>query len=297
VQKTTNPGPLAGGGGWRRLWWHSLRVGLRNARLGALQRPEIRRGVLNRILVPMDPWRYYELGRIAEQDFSGRCLDVSSPKLLASLLQHEGRGEWTAIDLLSSEVELWRALDPALDVRVEDARRLSFPDESFDCCICLSVVEHIRGDGHVETVQELWRVLRPGGVLHLTTNVAPVGTDVFVDQETWGESERVDGRVFFEHRFDEEEIRERLLGLPWEILHRETVTERRQLSDGFARLAPASYLVGTLLRLIVPRNLALVASASDVRGPFGVAYLRLRKPDGGVTDLAGRASAENARSI
>ena len=56
-----------------------------------------------RLLVPLEPWRYYELGRVASEPFAGDCLDVSSPKLLASLLQREGRGRWTAVDLLPDE--------------------------------------------------------------------------------------------------------------------------------------------------------------------------------------------------
>ncbi len=77
--------------------------------------------------------------------FAGDCLDVSSPKLLASLLQREGRGRWTAVDLLPDEIARWRALDPALDLRVEDARALSFADGSFDAVACVSVIEHVRG--------------------------------------------------------------------------------------------------------------------------------------------------------
>src|SRR5262245_65884272 len=78
--------------GWLRLWRHSYRLGLRWLARGARNGWKGRRVGLQRLLVPLDPWRYYELGRVAEQPFDGRCLDVSSPKLLMSLLQHEGRG-------------------------------------------------------------------------------------------------------------------------------------------------------------------------------------------------------------
>jgi len=82
---------------------------------------------LQRLLVPLGPWRYYDLSRVAERPFHGRCLDVSSPKLLMSLLQREGRGDWTGIDLFSAEIKNWRAVDPSLRLEVQDATRLGFP--------------------------------------------------------------------------------------------------------------------------------------------------------------------------
>ena len=150
--------------GWRRLVRHSYRLGGRWLASGASRGWRPARPGLNRLMVPLDPWRFYELGRVAEADLPGRNLDVSSPKLLASLLSHEGRGSWVAVDLFAQEVDVWRRLDPDLDLRVEDARALSFPDASFDGCVCVSVVEHIPGDGDARAMAEIWRVLRPGGV-------------------------------------------------------------------------------------------------------------------------------------
>ena len=57
------------------------------------------------------------------------------------------RGEWTAVDLFAREIEQWAAVDPDLRLAVEDATQLSFSDESFDACLCLSVIEHVPGDG------------------------------------------------------------------------------------------------------------------------------------------------------
>ena len=79
--------------GWKRLWRHSYMLGLRWLVRESRHGWPARRTGFVRLLVPLDPRRYYELGRIAEARFSGRCLDVSSPKLLPSLLQAEGRGQ------------------------------------------------------------------------------------------------------------------------------------------------------------------------------------------------------------
>lgn len=59
----------------------------------------------------------------------------------------------------------------ARGVRVQcadfDAPRLPYKDDVFDATACLDVLEHVRDPRHL--LQELARVLKPGGVLVLTT--------------------------------------------------------------------------------------------------------------------------------
>jgi SAM-dependent methyltransferase len=266
---------------WRRLVVHSYRLGLawlvRGLRGGGWPHP---RAGLYRLLVPLEPWRYYELARVAREPFAGECLDVASPKLLASLLRREGRGRWTAVDLFSREIERWRALDPGLDLRVEDARALSFPDGAFDAAVCVSVIEHIPGEGDAAAMAELWRVLRPGGALHLTTNVAAADGELTVDRAPWGEaSEAAGGRVFFERRYSEASLAARLLALPWEEEAREYVRERRPVHERFFAARPWSFAAGGLLPLVCPRNFAPIPGpAALAEGEHGVVYLRLRRP-------------------
>ena len=207
--------------GWPRLWKHSYRLGGGWLVRGARDRWPERRAGLNRLLVPLDPWRYWELGALADRPFAGRWLDVSSPKLLPSLLNAEGSGEWTCVNLFSAEIDAWRVLDPSLELRIEDARDLSFPDGSFDGCLCVSVIEHIPGDGDIRAMNEMWRVLRPGGTLRLTTNVSAARRDVAIDRLVYGEASvdaETDDGVFFERHYTASELRERLLGRPWEIV-------------------------------------------------------------------------------
>ncbi|HEX2504252.1 MAG TPA: methyltransferase domain-containing protein [Miltoncostaeaceae bacterium] len=265
---------------WRPLVAHSYRLGAgwaaRGLRGGGW--PEPRAG-LYRLLVPLEPWRFYELARVAAEQFGGDCLDVASPKLLASLLQQEGRGRWVAVDLLPDEIARWRALDPALDLRVEDARALSFADRSFDAVACVSVIEHVEGDGDAAAMAEIWRVLRPGGVLHLTTNVAARAHDVLADRPVYGAAPAAGGRHFFERRYSARTLGERLLAKPWEVAAEEYVVERRPLHRGFFAARPASFLGGGLLPLVAPGNFARVAGPDQIpSGHHGVGYLRLRKP-------------------
>jgi SAM-dependent methyltransferase len=234
---------------------------------------------VTRLLVPMDPWRYYELGRLADEQFAGRCLDVSSPKLLTSLLASEGRGDWTGIDLVEREIRRWQVVDPRLRLEVADATALQYCDASFDACICVSVIEHIPEDG--KAMAEMWRVLRPGGVLHLTTDIAQVARDVFVDRAVYGDAKpEIGERVFFMHMYGAGEIADRLLGQPWVVEHREYARQRRERWERwFYRWAPWSYPLGGLLRLVCVDNFEVSGSVLDLADRHhGVVYLRLRKP-------------------
>ena len=269
--------------GWQRLWTHSYRLGLRWLVTGARNGWRGRRVGLTRLLVPLDPWRYYELGRVADAEFSGRCLDVSSPKLLASLLQHERCGEWIAVDLFDEEIENWRHVDPVLDLRVEDATKLSFAGETFDNCICVSVVEHVPGDGDMTAMAEIWRVLKKGGVLHLTTDVAAEPREIFAGEKVYGAaSSEVDGRVFFARHYGEHDLEQRLLGEPWEVVLREFARQRDEsIERAFYRRAPWSYLYGGLLRLRCADNFEVTdAPVFAAESEHSVVYLRLRKPAG-----------------
>lgn len=272
---------------WVRLVAHSYRLGALWVAGGFRGRgwPYPRAG-LYRLLVPVEPWRYYELARVARERFGGDCLDVSSPKLLPSLLQHEGDGDWVAIDVLPDEVARWRVVDPALDLRVEDARALSFPDQSFDAIVCVSVIEHVAGDGDAVAMAEMWRVLRPGGVLHLTTNVAAregeVRTaEVVYDTEGGGDPGGAgDDGAFFERHYSARTLDERLLGLGWRVEAREYVRERRPVHERFFAARPWAFLVGGLLPLVCVRNFAAIADPSELgAGEHGVVYLRLRRSE------------------
>ena len=65
--------------------------------------------------------------------------------------------------------EMAVTLAPSLDlaqIRVGAVEQLPFPDASFDAVICNAVLHFARDDEHFEAmVGEMWRVLRPGGIL------------------------------------------------------------------------------------------------------------------------------------
>lgn len=87
-------------------------------------------------------------------------------------LLREGYDVW-ATDRDPAAVQAVRAqaatLAPGLDadhLRVEPVERLSFPDAAFDVVISNAVLHFATDDAHFEAmVREMWRVLKPGGLL------------------------------------------------------------------------------------------------------------------------------------
>ncbi len=55
---------------------------------------------------------------------------------------------------------------PAENFRVEPVEHITFADESFDAVLSIAVLHFARDDAHFRKMfSEMWRVLRPGGVL------------------------------------------------------------------------------------------------------------------------------------
>jgi 2-polyprenyl-3-methyl-5-hydroxy-6-metoxy-1,4-benzoquinol methylase len=89
-----------------------------------------------------------------------------------------GCGEGYGMELLSPHVETYLAVDKKRPEQVTFNNKVLFKqchlpllagvdDNSFDTIICFQVIEHIENDGLL--LQEIKRVLRPGGSLFLTT--------------------------------------------------------------------------------------------------------------------------------
>jgi SAM-dependent methyltransferase len=53
---------------------------------------------------------------------------------------------------------------PGVDV-VGDIHHLPIPDNSFDCAFCTGTLEHVRDP--VQAVRELYRIVKPGGLVHI----------------------------------------------------------------------------------------------------------------------------------
>jgi SAM-dependent methyltransferase len=97
--------------------------------------------------------------------------------------------ETHAVDLNIDNLIAARRYYPALDYAVMDATALVFSDEKIDAVILAEVIEHFPPAARGQALAEIWRVLRPGGLLVVTTpslevEARPCSTHRDVDAET-----------------------------------------------------------------------------------------------------------------
>jgi SAM-dependent methyltransferase len=198
------------------LYWYGWKLGFDLARRGHL------RDALPYLIRPVNYWRdiEYRLVRDAlDVRASDRVLDVGSPKLLSLFLAEHVGATTSATDIEDYFIERMRIIkrvrgipDGRLPVAVEDGRKLTFADNTFDKAYAISVLEHIPDDGDSTCIAELRRVLVPGGVCAITVPFSPQSKVEFGDSY-WSGSSRAtdDGRVFYQRRYSEEDLRRRLI--------------------------------------------------------------------------------------
>jgi tellurite methyltransferase len=106
-----------------------------------------------------------------------------------------------AIDANPAGVEHVRQLSKSLNAELPDenfqvsrVEKMPFPDAFADVVLCSSVLHFARSDAHFHAmVAELWRVLRPGGLLfcrlgsRIGMDFRPAGNDLFAmpDGQHW----------------------------------------------------------------------------------------------------------------
>ena len=84
--------------------------------------------------------------------------------LVASRVLEEGNVH--AIDQSSAAVEFAKSKLPKAHLTTGDIYRLSYPDGHFDVCLMMEVIEHLTSPA--PALQQIWRVLKPGGLLYLS---------------------------------------------------------------------------------------------------------------------------------
>ena len=151
-----------------------------------------------------------------------RVLDIGSPKLLSLFLAARLRAEVHATDLvdyflerygLYSRVALgddqWR-----YHMGCEDARHLTYSPGLFDRVFSLSAIEHIPDDGDSIAIQEIARVLAPGGLACLTVPWSDRGYLEEFTRRGHPDAYWAPGggeRVFFQRAYDRDTLERRLL--------------------------------------------------------------------------------------
>lgn len=151
-----------------------------------------------------------------------RVLDIGSPKLLSLFLAARLQTEVHATDLVDyffttyemySRVALGRA-QARYHVASEDARHLTYPSGHFQRIFSLSAIEHIPDDGDSRAMEEINRVLAPGGVVCLTVPWRDTGyVEEFKhrgDPDAYWVPADAD-TVFFQRGYDRESLERRLV--------------------------------------------------------------------------------------
>ncbi|MEH3055201.1 MAG: methyltransferase domain-containing protein [Patulibacter minatonensis] len=85
-----------------------------------------------------------------------------------AMLAEAGAISAAGVDLAPTVIETAQAeLGDAVQLKVGDVRELPYPDAQFDLVVCFEVIEHI--EDHPRALDELQRVLAPGGLLVLSS--------------------------------------------------------------------------------------------------------------------------------
>ncbi len=194
--------------------------------LGARTLPSAPIAGLKSLVLPVEYIRCAETRYILQHldvQSGQRVLDIGSPKLLSLFLAARLRAEVHATDLLDyffkpyerySRVALGRD-QGRYHVGREDARHLTYPAAHFQRVFSLSAIEHIPGDGDTKAMQEIERVLAPGGIACITV---PWRDDGYVEEfKHRGDPDAYwapgDGdKVFFQRAYDRDTLERRLVG-------------------------------------------------------------------------------------
>jgi len=101
--------------------------------------------------------------------------------------------------------------DDRFRVIESDLQDVDFSDEQFDVITCVSVIEHFAGVTDSAAMTTVARLLRPGGVLILTTPVNdPFFMEFFVEKPVYGDLYN-GSPVFYQRHYDVASIERRLL--------------------------------------------------------------------------------------
>jgi SAM-dependent methyltransferase len=106
--------------------------------------------------------KLHEIHALAGPTEGLHCLDIGSDNGVISYLLRQQGGTWKSADLDEMSVSAIRSLVEN-EVYQIDGGRTPFEDNEFDCVIIVDFLEHIPNDAGF--VEELHRILRPGGVL------------------------------------------------------------------------------------------------------------------------------------
>jgi SAM-dependent methyltransferase len=204
--------------------WNCVRLGLRLLLKRAA--PLDFKTIFLLILYPLDSTRHFELDfawRALHSRPVGKYLDVSSPRMLFSLLLQEDPS--LTADLINPDKADLAETEKLLRGAGLLARghlhgcliaEAPFAPASFDTITSISVVEHIPEDR--QAIQKIWDLLKPGGRFLLTVPCAARTSEQYIDRDEYGlHGGGKDGAVFWQRFYDMALLKEHIFsvtGLP-----------------------------------------------------------------------------------
>jgi ubiquinone/menaquinone biosynthesis C-methylase UbiE len=125
-------------------------------------------------------YRSYGYDLEQERDFildkslplSGNILEIGTGKGHFALSLAKRGFSFTSVDISAQEQAIARLnleyfhLEKQADFRIEDARRLGFPDKSFDSILSINTFHHLQNP--LQALNEILRLLRPSGKIVLS---------------------------------------------------------------------------------------------------------------------------------
>ncbi len=172
---------------------------------------------------PCTYWRNLEVPEVLNQLQvipAEKILDIGSPKLASLFLCYRLGADVSATDLFPYFFDEYshycRCLGSAPSggiyrMEVQDGRNLAYSDSSFDKVFAISVIEHIEDDGDSRAMQEIARVLKPGGACTLTVPFDTAYRETTIRRQLYYKKHAEGGAVFYQRHYDPQTLRSRLI--------------------------------------------------------------------------------------
>jgi ubiquinone/menaquinone biosynthesis C-methylase UbiE len=188
-----------------------------------------------RSVMPVEYMRYAEFEIMLEMlnlQPGMIVLDLSSPQWFAMLLARKYPAvQFKYVNLVPRELDPYKEIARALglnnlEYQIADARALNFAANTFDCVISISVIEHIfpAEGGDVTALNELARVLKPGGNMLMTVPYKAQGRVVYVAGPVYERA--AIGQNFFAREYDEAMFGQLLQRIALSLRARKFICER-----------------------------------------------------------------------